>query len=278
MMRSRFPVARVSAVVAVVVGIALVTQRSSSPHWRALQPGVEFATLRGEPLCRHGSAVIAALRLDPARVRLRVRHFSEEPERRPLDIFEWQRRSGALAVFNAGQYYTDYSYMGLLASQGRLISRREHAQYRAALVAGERAGRMHARVLDLTREPLAADSLGWTEVAQSFMLFDRGGAVRVRHSDQVANRTAVAEDREGRLVVVTTEGGYTLWDFAQLLQRLPLGLTLAMAMDGGREAEMVVSAGRFRYANFGPWEHGGTLRQAPPAPVALPAVVTVVAP
>ncbi len=278
MMRSRFPVARMSALAAVVVGAFLVTQRAAGPHWHALRPGVEFATVRGEPYCRYGSSGVAVLRLDPARVRLRVRHFTREPERRPLDILEWQRRSAALAVFNAGQYYGDYSYMGLLASGGRVISRRTHPTYKAALVAGPRTGGPAIRVLDLTRDPLDPDSLAWTEVAQSFMLFDRGGEVRVRHSDQVAARTAVAEDRSGRIVVLTSEGGYTLWDFALLLKGLPLELSHAMAMDGGLEAEMVVSAPRFRYASFGQWEHGRAARDAPPPPVELPAVITVSAP
>ena len=271
MTRSHFPVARVSALAAIVVGAFLVSQRAGGTHWRELAPGAEFATVRGEPFCRTGSTTIAVLRLDPARTRLRVRHFSREPEGRPLAISEWQRRSGALAAFNAGQYYHDYSYMGLLATEGRLVSRRPHPTYRAALVAGPRGGGPGARVLDLSRERLDADSLGWAEVAQSFMLFDRAGTVRVRRSDQVAPRTAVAEDRHGRLVVLTTEGGYTLWDFAQLLQRSPLDLALAMAMDGGREAEMLVRAGDFRYASFGQWERG----LPPPAPVPLPAVVTV---
>ncbi len=271
MMRSRFPVARVSALVAVVVGAFLISQRTAGPHWRELAAGIEFATLTGEPYCRSGSTAIAALRLDPAHVRLRMRHYTAEPEKRPLDITEWQRRSGALAVFNAGQYYGDYSYMGLLASGGRLISRRPHPTYRAALVAGPRHGGRSARVLDLSRDPLHPDSLRWAEVAQSFMLFDRAGTVRVRRSDQVANRTAVGEDARGRLVVLTTEGGYTLHDFALLLRRAPLDLALAMAMDGGREAEMMVRAGGFRYASFGQWERGA----APPAPVPLPSVVTV---
>jgi len=278
MLRSRFPVARVSAFVALVVGAFLVSQRAGGIHWRALRPGLEFATLRGEPYCRYGSSTVGALRLDPARVALHVRHFMREPELKPLDILEWQRRTGALAVFNAGQYYGDYSYMGLLASGGEVVSRRAHPTFQAALVAGPRGGGPRARVLDLAAERLDPDSLGWAEVAQSFMLFGPDRAIRVRRSDQVAARTAVAEDRGGHIVVLTTEGGYTLHDFAQLLETLPLELTRAMAMDGGREAEMVVSAGRFRYASFGQWEHGRTVREAPEPPVTLPAVVTVSAP
>ncbi len=277
-MRRRFPIGRVSALAALLVAVLLVAEHERGPRWRALRAGVEFTTLHGEPWCRYGSATLAVLRLDPARVRIRVRYFRSEGEQVPPDIAAWQQRTGALAVFNAGQYYPDYSYMGLLVSGGQVISARRHPTFQAALVAGPRARGPRARVLDLAREPLGRDSLPWAEVAQSFMLFDRDGGVRVRQSDQVAARTAVAEDHAGRLVVVTSEGGYTLWDFARVLRSLPLGLAQAMAMDGGLEAEMVVSAGSFRYASYGQWEEGRTAAPAPRPPVGLPAVVTVSAP
>jgi len=60
-----------------------------------------------------------------------------------------------------------------------------------------------------------------------------GGKLRVRKSEQVANRTAVAEDSRGRIVVATTEGAYTLWEFGRLLAKAPLSLSHAMSMDGG---------------------------------------------
>jgi hypothetical protein len=66
-----------------------------------------------------------------------------------------------------------------------------------------------------------------------------------------------------------------LWDFARLLQRAPLGLTHAMSMDGGYEAELCVSAGGFHYASFGRWKGAGDAPEAPGAIVPLPAVVVV---
>jgi hypothetical protein len=273
-MSTRFPVGRASAIAALAVGAFLVTQHAADTRWRTLRPGLEFTTLRGEPWCRSGSAALGVLRVDAARAPLRVRHCSLEPEGRPLDILEWQRRSGAIAVFNAGQYYPDLRYMGLLASGGNVVSRRAHPKFQAALVAGPRVAGSPARILDLALEPLDPDTLAWAEVAQSYMLFDRQGRVRVRRSDQVANRTAVGEDGQGRIVVVVSEGGYTLWEFAKLMQSLPLGLRQAMAMDGGREAELVVSAGGFRYASFGDWPKSGANDAALPR-VELPAVVTV---
>jgi uncharacterized protein YigE (DUF2233 family) len=265
----------VSALAAIVVGAFLVSQRAGGTHWRELAPGAEFATVRGEPFCRTGSTTIAVLRLDPARTRLRVRHFSREPERRPLAIAEWQRRSGALAVFNAGQYYPDLAYMGLLVSGGRAVSRRPHPTFRAALVADPVGGGRAAHVLDLERRPLDPAAPGWREVAQSFMLLDSAGTVRVRRSDRVANRTAVAEDRDGRLLVAVSEGGYTLHDFALMLRALPLQVRVAMSMDGGNEAQLVVRHGRFRYASFGNWAKDGDEAGSATGATPLPAVVEV---
>ena len=265
---------RLAVVAAVGVAVWAFAQSGRGLHWRTLAPGIEFAMLRGEPYCRRGSSEIAVLRLDPARVRLRVRHFTREGEKTPPSIVGWQQRSGALAVFNAGQYYPDYSYMGLMVSDGEVVSSRVHPGFKAALVASPDDGTARARVIDLAHEPITAAHPGWREVAQSFMLFDRTGARRVRTSDRVANRTAVAEDDHGRIVVCTTEGGYTLSDFATLLKGARLGLGNAMSMDGGYEAEMCVVAGGFRYASFGHWTADVT-PDAPGSQVPLPAVIEV---
>lgn len=245
-------------------------------HWREVAPGLEFATLRGEPWCRRGSAAIAVLRLDPERVRLRVHHWSQTGAERPLDVVEWQQHTHAVAVFNAGQFYPDLRYMGLLASGGRWLSRQAHPGYQAVLVADRRSrGGGGARVLDLPDPERARDSLAWREVAQSYMLFDSTGALRVRRSERIANRTVVAEDRHRRILVLVSEGSYTLADFAFVLQNSSLQLSHAMSMDGGREAELVVSRGAFRYASFGPWldatEHPDAIASRTP----LPAVITL---
>jgi Phosphodiester glycosidase len=262
--------------VVVVAAGWVLWQNARGLHWRELRPGIEFATLAGEPYCRMGSSAVAVLRVDPRLVRVRARHYTRLPGADPPGIVDWQRETGALAVFNAGQFYPDRRYMGLFVSDGDTVSRRAHPGFQAALVACGGEGPRDARVLDLSRSPLARER-GWSDVAQSFMLFDRGGGVRVRRTSRVANRTAVAEDPEGHLVVLVTEGGYTLADFAELLMKSPLKLTHAMSMDGGIEAELVVTTGTFRYASFGRWtSEAGTT--APGALAPLPAVITVEAP
>jgi len=260
---------------AVAVGVFVLWRSGHAIQWRDLAPGVEFTIVHGEPYCRRGPAAIAVLRLDPAKVRLRVRHYTETRDKRPLDVVEWKRRTKSVAVFNAGQFYPDFRYMGLLASGGRWLSRKAHPGYQALLVADPHDGSGGARVLDLTSHPSSPDSLPWNEVAQSFMLFDTTGTLRVRRSERIANRTVVAEDTHGRLLVMVSEGAYTLADLAHVLQNTPLQLRHAMSMDGGREAELVVERKLFRYASFGKWEADDEHPSAPAARVPLPTVITV---
>ena len=272
MLRRRpIPVARLTALAALVVGAVVVARGVSTPRWRTLAPGAEFTTLRGEPFARRGPASIGVLRLDPARVELKVRHYTDTPALEPMVATAWLAETGGFAVFNAGQYYRDMSYMGVLVGGGDTLSSRPHATFQGLLVAEPDSGAPAAHVLDLrdAGDSARATARAWKEIAQSFMLFDRSGTVRVRRSDLVSNRTIVAEDRHGRVLVIVTEGGYTLWELARVLMDSHLELALAMSMDGGFESVLCVQAPGFRYASFGDWDGGRADAQQVPLPAVI---------
>jgi hypothetical protein len=131
-----------------------------------------------------------------------------------------------------------------------------------------------AAVLDLTVPEDQGRSTHYAHAVQSMMLFDRRGEVRVRRSERTAPRTVVAMERSGKLIVMVTEGSYTLWDLADLLRNGGWGLVSAMALDGGREANLAVAAGAVRYASYqaeSDGERDPYFRES----VTLPAVVAV---
>jgi len=231
------------------------TEPSGPPAWKTLAPGLELSMRDGGEACRKGSSRIAVVRLDPARWRFDLFHQSGEDGAGPADIDGWQRRTGATVMFNAGQYTPRRVHLGLFVKNGRNYGTGLHKSWKGILVAEPegRSGAPRAAIVDLDHDPFDPATTPYRVAVQSFMILDRSGRKRVRHSDWHANRTVVAADRNGRLLVVHTEGAYTLWDLADWLGRADLGVTQALSMDGGFEAQLCVRAGDTEYLSFGQW-------------------------
>src|SRR3989338_11218547 len=71
-----------------------------------------------------------------------------------------------------------------------------------------------------------------------------------------ANRTFICLDREGKVILGTTENGF--FDLGRLCRFLDsvteLNLEYALNMDGGPPACMTIKAGDFEYTHYGSWE------------------------
>ena len=238
--------------------------------WKTLAPGLEMASLSAEDTVRSGGGGIQVLRFDPGKYDFRVLASPRGSDGHNAE--EWLERSGASVVLNAGQYLPDGSYIGLLVrdgmASGRLASRLE-----GLFVADPDDDSLaRARVLDLRYTAYDPQRSPYRQAAQSLMLLDRFGQIRVRRSARVAHRTAVAQDRHSRILFIVTLGGHTLWELADFLKQSSLGLREVMCMDGGQESQLVVKLPGFKYSHFGgpstspqmplPWP-------APPLPAAL---------
>jgi hypothetical protein len=71
----------------------------------------------------------------------------------------------------------------------------------------------------------------------------------------LANRSFVAQDRQGRVLLGTTRGAFFSLDrLADFLKRSPLDLKLALDLDGGPVACQGVALGGYRRQTCGAWE------------------------
>lgn len=243
--------------------------------WQNLRPGLDFGRLQVEnATIRAGSTRLALLRVDPARYQFRV--LAGEVGDEGMSAASWRQQSGALAVFNAGQFTPQHAYLGLLIQDGRQITR-PVTNMEAILVAEpEDPSLPPARVVDLQYTSLPLPQSPYRQAAQSLMLVDRFGQIRVRRSGKVAHRTLVAEDEKGRILVMITEGKHTLWDLARFMAEAGLGLREVMCMDGGAEAQIDIKVGGFTYQQTGGPKAGPDLPWPWPA-APLPATLGIFA-
>jgi uncharacterized protein YigE (DUF2233 family) len=209
--------------------------------WERLTTGMQVALWNPIEACPQVPGLLM-LHVDPERFRFSVYQFRDEGLRAPLSIHEWQQRTDAYVLFNAGLFREDYSYLGVLLKEGRSLGGKKHHSWQGLFAAEPTDGTLRkARVLDLAFDGFAEEAPLYREAAQSLMLFDRTGKLRVRDSGRRAFQTVVAEDGGGAILVIKTVDIVSLHHLADCLHRQMPSLQQAMAMDGGASSDVIAS-------------------------------------
>lgn len=223
-------------------------------------------------------APLVAVEIDPDRYRFTVHYYQQDGFSDPLDIRQWQERTGHDLVFNAGLFRENYAYLGLLYGNGRSLGSKRHVTWLGLFVAepAENHSR-RARVLDLTYDAFDERQPPYREVAQSLMLLDRTGKIRVRQTGKRAHQTLVAEQGNGHLVVLKTTEVVSLHALGECLREAFPSLRQVMAMDGGSSSDVAVSPSLRQAMSKMADVHTGIplLESITTAHVGLPAVIGI---
>jgi uncharacterized protein YigE (DUF2233 family) len=187
-------------------------------------------------------APLIAVEIDPNRYRFTVHYYQQDGFSDPLNIRQWQERTGHDLVFNAGLFRENYAYLGLLYGNGRSLGSKRHTTWLGLFVAEPAEDRSRrARVMDLTFDTFDEQHVLYREVAQSLMLLDRTGKIRVRQTGKRAHQTLVAEQGNGHLLVLKTTEAVSLYALGECLRDAFPSLRQVMAMDGGSSSDVAVS-------------------------------------
>lgn len=227
----------------VCLGGGLHTESAAAEQvpWERLTTGMHVALWNPIEACPQVPALLM-LQVDPERFRFSIYQFRDEGLRAPLSIHDWQQRTDAYVLFNAGLFREDYSYLGVLLKEGRSLGSKKHHSWQGLFAAEPTDGSLRkARVLDLAFDGFTEETPAYREAAQSLMLFDRTGKVRVRDSGKRAFQTVVAEDGQGAILVIKTADTVSLHHLADCLHRQLPSIQQAMAMDGGASSDVIAS-------------------------------------
>ncbi|MFZ0052815.1 MAG: phosphodiester glycosidase family protein [Desulfobaccales bacterium] len=226
------------------------------PQWQTLGRGLSFTRVEvireGED--REVVATLAVVKIDPASNAFRVFHHA------PQSITAWQQELQAPIVFNASYYGPGYEPVGLIIADGKASGPANNRQMRGMFVAepkGISPDLPRATILDLLATPINPKNLPWTQGVQSFpLLLDYKGNIRVRDSDKKSDRTVIATDRVGNILVFNTSNRYfTLREMAQFLKASKFEIDSAMNLDGGSEAQLLIKTKNFEYFSPPAWEN-----------------------
>jgi hypothetical protein len=234
---------------------------SGAFEWRNVSEGFEVGEL---PALVKGAEVdrIFLARIEPARYRFVVRNASAGD----MELQDWMRRLGALLVVN-GSYFSQYGAPGTpFLSDGAPLGPRSYEATHGAFVASA----AFVGIRDLSE-------IGWQDAFRSAdnamvsypMLIGADGKSRSRSDPRwLANRSFVAQDKDGRIIIGTTKDAFfTLDRLAEFLRVSPLDLKLALNLDGGPVTCQGITLPQYRRDFCGEWElavHDGQLKLLTP--------------
>lgn len=216
--------------------------------WRSVVPGFEAGEL---PVIADGIEVdrILVARIDPAKFRFEV--LNDPSAATALD--DWMKRTRAALIVNGSYYARDGGPATPSVIGGQLRGPKEYDARQGAFVAKDRkAGIVDLKTADWRRVLDGADA-GF--VSFPLLVTDDGSNRAPQESRWLANRSFIAEDAHGHILIGTTKGGFfTLWRLGEFLKKAPLGIQRALDLDGGPVACQGVALNGFARRTCGSWE------------------------
>jgi hypothetical protein len=188
------------------------------------------------------------VRIDPAKYRFEVRNAQAGDQ----DLSTWMKQLHAVVVTNG-------SYFGRKGTpETPFLS--DGVQFGPAVYSAQHGAFMVTEHFTGVRDLQQQD---WRDLFRqarfgmvSYPLLVGPGPSRIQADHRwLANRTFIANDSTGRIILGTTkEAFFSLDRLAAFLKSAPLDLTLALNLDGGSVACQAVSVGDFTRNFCGDWE------------------------
>ncbi len=226
------------AVIAALVAATIVAGLGShsathAGDWRTLATGVEYRNLTLKADERRVTA--HALRVDLKRAALRVLDAQTLLGRRRATVDEYATSTRALAVINGGFFDKQGQPLGLVVAEGEVKSKWLKREWGILLVRVTDASIVHAR--DYAPNTAITQAL---EVGPRLVV--RGQVLKFK--DQSARRSAIGLQRDGRVVILATEGALSLKQLAELFAASEsdsgLGCVEALHLDSGSSTQLSV--------------------------------------
>jgi hypothetical protein len=209
--------------------------------WSTVRRGLERRVIQIYDAQKQPVESVYIWRIDQKYFRLDVA-FDESPK----SLENWQKETNAALVMNGGYFSINnerYSADGLLVVNGEASGRSYNGfGGMLAITGGE------AELRWLVTEPYNPGERLQAALQAFPMLVKPGGSLGFgaeREDSARARRTVIAQDRQGRiLLIVTPQGYFTLHQLSAYLTESDLDLDIAINLDGGGSTGLLVAEPR----------------------------------
>jgi hypothetical protein len=236
-----------------LIGVLIALASAASGQqiaWKAIQPGVEYASVTAGTMTSGKPGQLHIVRIDPAIAKLTVA-LSSETGREPLTAGQWCRIAKLSVAINAGMFQADHRANVGYLRHGKHLNNPSWNDYRSAVAIGPRA-----LWLDLDDPTARKRTASYDVVIQNLRLITMNRKNVWAANGRRWSEAALATDSRGRLLFLFTKAPFEMRDFNALLLKLPLDIAGAMHLEGGPEASLSIHTAGIDLDFSGSYETG----------------------
>jgi hypothetical protein len=203
--------------------------------WIPLAPGIAYTSRRfDDPPPTAGCARLDVVRVDPAVAPLRAR--LRAPGAPLATAMQHCADASAVAAINLGMFETDFATHTGYARDGDVVNNPRWASAYSSLLVWRPGA---AALIDGSDASAAA---GWTSAVQNLRLIRSPGVSVWKPNAKRWSEAAIAQDRQGNLLLLHTRAAFEMAEFNTRLLALDLDVVRAQHVEGGPEASLAVCA------------------------------------
>lgn len=230
-------------------------------NWLKLEDGLEYAEFSASIPAKMGDNRIKVLRADPEFFNLKL--LSVTQVKTPLlSAPEWLNKYDLVAVINAGMFKKNYRTSVSFMKNFKHFNNRKHKkEYKSYIAFNPKQQKKHTlkpfTILEADQPDFKKEHLSdYNTVVQNMRMIDLNGQNLWTPSAKHWSISALAADRDGKILLLFSRSPFTVHDFNENLLQLPLNLKNAAYLEGGPPCFLGVSTEALAMNETGSFESG----------------------
>ena len=222
--------------------LVLVWPGSGFAQWVNLGDGLEMARFDSGLRTANIKGDLIVLRVDTENWGLRCFIPEESDGYKGRSTKRWCELGNLIAAINLGMFQADnITHVGYLKIDGKVINSFRNDYLSAAAFGPIDPAEPYFKLFDLDETNLGEISARYRNVVQNLRLVKHAGENRWQSSDSRWQEAALAEDYNGRALLIYCDRRWSMHEFNEIVLTLPLGIVAAQHLEGRMQASLWIN-------------------------------------
>ena len=225
--------------------------------WQQVEAGLSVGEFAAPSKSIVGSSHITIIKIDPHFYSFKLM-TAKEYGVEPMTAKAWCQKYNLIAAVNAGMFQSDYrSNVGYMKNYKHVNNGKISAGYSSVFACNPVDAEMNAvRIYDTEDESIKMINQNYHTVIQNLRLIKRPGENRWSQQNRKWSEVALGQDEGGNILFIFSRSPYSMYDFNEIILKLPIHLVCAQHLEGGPEASLFLSYKGTEINQFGSYETG----------------------